>query len=45
MPLLGSLGLEAAVRVSPAFYNTFDEVDALADGLERVLRVLERGKA
>ena len=36
-PLLRSLGQEYALRVSPAFYNTPEEIDALLDGLRRVL--------
>ena len=32
-----SLGQEYALRVSPAFYNTPEEIDALLDGLRRVL--------
>ncbi len=36
-PLLRSLGQEYALRVSPAFYNTLEEIDALLDGLRRVL--------
>lgn len=41
-PLLQSFGLAGAVRVSPAYYNTFEEIDALADGLERIYRIIER---
>lgn len=41
MPLLASLGLEGAVRVSPAFYNTHEEIDLFIEGLERILRLLE----
>ena len=41
IPLLGSLGIETAVRVSPAFYNSFEEVEALASALERVLHLLD----
>lgn len=36
-PLLRTLGQEYALRVSPAFYNTPKEIDALLDGLRRVL--------
>lgn len=41
-PLLRSLGLEGTVRVSPAFYNTFEEIDAFADGLRRIAAVARR---
>ena len=40
-PLLDAMGLDGTVRVSPAFYNTFEEIDALAEGLERIIRVTE----
>ena len=35
-PLLARLGLTGAVRVTPAFYNTEEEMDALLRGVERV---------
>lgn len=38
-PLLSSLGLDGTVRVSPAFYNTMEEIDRLAGGLERIIKV------
>lgn len=38
-PLLESLGLDGTVRVSPAFYNTMEEIDAFADGVERIIKV------
>ena len=38
-PLLDAMGLDGTVRVSPAFYNTFEELDALAEGLERIIKV------
>lgn len=41
-PLLRSLGLEGTVRVSPAFYNSFEEIDAFADGLRRIAAVAGR---
>lgn len=41
-PLLRSLGLTGAVRVSPAYYNTFEEIDALTTGLHRIRGVLDR---
>jgi cysteine desulfurase/selenocysteine lyase len=38
-PLMERLGVPATVRASFAFYNTMDEVQALADGLRRVREV------
>lgn len=38
-PLLDALGLDGTVRISPAFYNTFDELDMLAEGLEKIIAV------
>ena len=35
-PLMKALGVEGTVRASFAFYNTKGEIDALAEGLERV---------
>lgn len=40
-PLLEeTLGIRKVVRVSPAFYNTTDEIDAFGDALERVVRLV-----
>jgi cysteine desulfurase/selenocysteine lyase len=36
MPLMKALGIAGTVRASLAFYNTFEEVDRLADSLERI---------
>ncbi|MDD6023857.1 MAG: aminotransferase class V-fold PLP-dependent enzyme [Oscillospiraceae bacterium] len=36
-PLHLALGMPYTVRVSPAFYNTFEEIDALAQGLRRII--------
>jgi cysteine desulfurase/selenocysteine lyase len=36
MPLMDRLGLPGTVRASMAFYNSTDDVDALARGLERI---------
>lgn len=38
-PLMESLGIEGTVRASFAFYNTEEEIDALAAGIERVARM------
>ena len=35
-PLLAHFGLEGTVRVTPAFYNTGEEIDALCAALDRI---------
>lgn len=44
-PLLRRYGLTGAVRVSPAYYNTFEEIDAFIAGLERIENVIKRSRA
>jgi len=39
-PVLERLGVEAAARASFAFYNTHEEVDALAAGVREVTKAL-----
>lgn len=39
-PLLSSLGLEYTLRVSPAFYNTEEEIDGFLNGLERIRNIV-----
>ncbi len=39
MPLLQAFGVEGAVRVSPAFYNTGEEIDLLHAALKRILAI------
>jgi cysteine desulfurase/selenocysteine lyase len=39
MPLMKALGIGGTVRASFAFYNTFEEIDRLADSLERIRRM------
>ncbi len=41
-PLLTHYGLTGTVRVSPAFYNTEEEIDALLQGLRRVALLVPR---
>ena len=41
-PMLQALGESAAVRVSPAFYNTKEEIDILCETLEKVITMLRR---
>lgn len=36
-PLLRALGVEEAVRASFVFYNTFEEADALAEALRKIV--------
>ena len=38
-PLMIRLGIQGTVRASFALYNTREEIDALADGIERVCRM------
>ena len=38
-PVMTHYGIEGTVRASFSFYNTFEEVDALADGIERVAKM------
>lgn len=41
-PILDSLDLRGTLRISPAFYNTVDEIDAFIDKLQVVLNRLRR---
>ena len=41
-PLHRALGVDYTLRVSPAFYNTLEEMDALAQGLRTLLPVLRQ---
>ena len=41
-PLFRSFGLEGGVRLSPAFYNTPEEIDAFLNALERIIPVLKK---
>ena len=43
-PLLDSLGLDYALRVSPAYYNTPEEIEALVHGLEKIVPMLRRDR-
>lgn len=38
-PLMHLLGVEGTVRASLAFYNTKEEIDALAEGIKRVVKM------
>ncbi len=38
-PLVESMGVQSVARASFALYNTLEEVDALADGIERVMKM------
>jgi cysteine desulfurase/selenocysteine lyase len=39
MPLMKALGITGTVRASLAFYNTFEEIDRLAESLERIRKM------
>jgi cysteine desulfurase/selenocysteine lyase len=39
-PLMDRFGVPATTRASLAFYNTFEEVDALVKGLHKVREIL-----
>jgi cysteine desulfurase/selenocysteine lyase len=34
-------GIEGTIRASLVFYNTMEEVDALAEGVQRVIEMLK----
>jgi len=38
-PLMQALGIEGCVRASFSFYNTKEEIDVLAEGIERVRKM------
>lgn len=40
-PLMDSFGIEGTVRASFSVYNTKDEVDQLAEGIERIVKFLK----
>lgn len=40
MPLMASLGVDATIRASFAFYNTMADIDALIDALQRAIALL-----
>lgn len=39
-PLMQRFGIPGTVRASFAFYNTFEEVDALAEGIKKAIKML-----
>ncbi len=41
-PLMQRFGIEGTIRASMAFYNTFGEIDALCQGLERAKKMLSK---
>ena len=41
-PGLDTFGISGAVRVSPAFYNTLEEIDAFCEALQRCLAFLRK---
>ncbi len=40
-PLMDRFGIEGTVRASFAVYNTFEEIDALAEGLKRIINFMK----
>ena len=42
-PLHQALGISNTLRVSPAFYNTFEEINLLADGLRQSISIGKHG--
>jgi cysteine desulfurase/selenocysteine lyase len=38
-PLMARFGIDGTVRASMCFYNTKEEIDSLADGIERVIKM------
>jgi len=38
-PLMQELGVQGTVRASIAFYNTFNEIDSLANGIDRIVKM------
>lgn len=40
-PLMDRFGIEGTVRASFAVYNTFEEIDALAEGLKRIIHFMK----
>lgn len=38
-PLMHAMGIEGTVRASFAFYNTFEEIDRLKNGIERIVKM------
>ena len=44
-PALRIFDVETAVRVSPAFYNTMQEIDGFCDALRRVIRMMGRNSS
>jgi cysteine desulfurase/selenocysteine lyase len=39
-PVMDHFGIDGTIRASLVFYNTMEEVDALADGLQRTMKML-----
>ncbi|MDR1097332.1 MAG: cysteine desulfurase [Tannerella sp.] len=43
-PLMHRMGVEGTVRASFAFYNTMEEIDSLAAGIEQVCRMFQKNR-
>ena len=44
-PLLEHFGLTSVARMSPAFYNTFDEIDTACEFISKTASIIRRAKA
>ena len=40
-PIMKKLGIKGTIRVSIAFYNDYNDVDRLIEGLKKALSMLE----
>jgi cysteine desulfurase/selenocysteine lyase len=43
MPLMQKIGISGTCRVSLAFYNTFEEIDKLAEALKKIVEMFSNG--
>ena len=43
-PIVKKLGLDTVIRISPAFYNTVDEIEKFGEYIEKVITFFERIK-
>ena len=43
-PIVNKMGLDTVIRISPAFYNTMEEMEKLGEYTEKVIAFFERIK-
>ena len=43
-PIVNKMGLDTVIRISPAFYNTMEEMGKLGEYTEKVIAFFERIK-